>query len=184
MVPVAALVGVMFMVVLGTFEWSSLRVLNKVPKTDALVIVLVSGVTVATDLAIAVLVGVVVSALVFAWKHAKVVHAVESTDDDGSKIYSLRGPLFFGSCKSFLELFTPKDDPADVVIDFQHARVSDHSAIEAIDTLAERYLAQGKTLHLRHLSPECRKLLRKAGDMVEVNVIEDPQYHVATDALA
>lgn len=184
MVPVAALVGVMFMVVLGTFEWSSLRVLNKVPKTDALVIVLVSGVTVATDLAIAVLVGVIVSALVFAWKHAKVVHALEHIDDDGSKIYSLRGPLFFGSCKSFLELFTPKDDPEDVVIDFQHARVSDHSAIEAIDTLAERYLTQSKTLHLRHLSPECRKLLRKAGNMVEVNVIEDPQYHVATDALA
>lgn len=184
MVPLAALVGVMFMVVLGTFEWSSLRVLNKVPVTDALVIVLVSAVTVATDLAIAVLVGVIVSALVFAWKHAKVVHAIAHTDDDGRRIYSLRGPLFFGSCKSFLELFQPSEDPDDVIIDFQHARVSDHSAIEAIDTLAERYLALGKELHLRHLSPECRKLLRKAGNMVEVNVIEDPQYHVATDALA
>ena len=184
MIPIAALVGVMFMVVLGTFEWSSLRVLNKVPKTDALVIVLVSAVTVATDLAIAVLVGVIVSALVFAWKHAKVVHAVTHTGDDGERIYSLRGPLFFGSCKSFLELFDPTSDPDDVVIDFQHARVSDHSAIEAIDTLAERYEAKGKTLHLRHLSPECRKLLRKAGNMVEVNVIEDPRYHVATDALA
>ena len=184
MVPLAALVGVMFMVVLGTFEWSSLRVLNKVPVTDALVIVLVSGVTVATDLAVAVLVGVIVSALVFAWKHAKVVHALTHTDEDGAQVYSLRGPLFFGSCKSFLELFDPAGDPDDVIIDFQHARVSDHSAIEAIDTLAERYLALDKELHLRHLSPECRKLLRKAGNMVEVNVIEDPRYHVATDALA
>lgn len=184
MVPLAALVGVMFMVVLGTFEWSSLRVLNKVPFTDALVIVLVSAVTVATDLAVAVLVGVIVSALVFAWKHAKVVHALTHTDEDGTQVYSLRGPLFFGSCKSFLELFDPASDPDDVIIDFQHARVSDHSAIEAIDTLAERYLALDKELHLRHLSPECRKLLRKAGNMVEVNVIEDPHYHVATDALA
>ena len=183
-VPVAALVGVMFMVVLGTFEWSSLRVLNKVPVTDALVIVLVSFVTVFTDLAIAVLVGVIVSALVFAWKHAKVVHRVDHPDEDGARVYSLRGPLFFGSCKSFLDLFHPADDPVDVIIDFQHARVSDHSAIEAIDTLAERYLALKKELHLRHLSPECRKLLRKAGKMVEVNVIEDPKYHVATDALA
>jgi len=184
MVPVAALVGVMFMVVLGTFEWSSLRVLNKVPVADALVIVLVSAVTVCTDLAIAVLVGVIVSALVFAWKHAKHVHRVKHPDEDGARVYSLRGPLFFGSCKSFLDLFHPAEDPDDVIIDFQHARVSDHSAIEAIDTLAERYLALDKELHLRHLSPECRKLLRKAGNMVEVNVIEDPQYHVATDALA
>jgi len=183
MVPVAALVGVMFMVVLGTFEWSSFRVMTKVPVSDALVIVLVSSVTVATDLAVAVLVGVIVSALVFAWKHAKVIHAVCETDGDGSKIYSLRGPLFFGSSKSFLELFDPKGDPKDVIVEFQHARVSDHSAIEAIDTLAERYLSVGKMLHLRHLSPECRKLLKKAGNLVEVNVIEDPVYHVATDAL-
>lgn len=184
MVPLAALVGVMFMVVLGTFEWSSLRVLNKVPVTDALVIVLVSAVTVKYDLAIAVFVGVIVSALVFAWKHAKVVHVIEQTDDSGARIYSLRGPLFFGSCTSFLDLFHPAEDPKDVIIDFQHARVSDHSAIEAIDTLAERYLALDKELHLRHLSPDCRKLLRKAGTMVEVNVIEDPQYHVAADELA
>ena len=183
MVPLAALVGVMFMVVLGTFEWSSLRVLNKVPVTDALVIVLVSAVTVKYDLAIAVFVGVIVSALVFAWKHAKVVHAIPHTDENGARIYSLRGPLFFGSCTSFLDLFNPAEDPKDVIIDFQHARVSDHSAIEAIDTLAERYLALDKELHLRHLSPDCRRLLRKAGNMVEVNVIEDPHYHVATDAL-
>jgi SulP family sulfate permease len=184
MVPVAALVGVMFMVVLGTFEWSSLRVMTKVPLTDALVIILVSGVTVAADLAVAVFVGVIVSALVFAWKHAKVIHAVCNTDADGAKVYSIRGPLFFGSSKNFLELFVPRDDPQDVIVEFQHARISDHSAIEAIDTLAERYTALGKVLHLRHLSPECRRLLRKAGSLVEINVLEDPQYHVATDELA
>jgi SulP family sulfate permease len=184
MIPVAALVGVMFMVVLGTFEWSSFRVMTKVPVTDAIVIVLVSGVTVATDLAVAVFVGVIFSALVFAWKHAKVIHVVTEVDEDGAKVYSLRGPLFFGSTKNFLELFEPKNDPDQVIVEFQHARVSDHSAIEAIDNLAERYLALGKRLRLRHLSPECRQLLRKAGNLVEVNVIEDPKYHVATDALA
>jgi SulP family sulfate permease len=183
MVPVAALVGVMFMVVLGTFEWSSFRVVRKIPLSDAFVIVLVSGVTVATDLAAAVLVGVIVSALVFAWKHAKVTHAVCVTDDKGTKTYLIRGPLFFGSTKSFLDLFDPVGDPDDVVIDFQHARVSDHSAIEAIDNLAEKYLGQHKTLHLRHLSPECTKLLRKAGRLVESNAFEDPSYHVASDAL-
>ncbi|MCA9000632.1 MAG: SulP family inorganic anion transporter [Planctomycetes bacterium] len=184
MIPVAALVGVMFMVVLGTFEWSSFRIMHKVPASDAFVIVLVSGVTVATDLAVAVLVGVVVSALVFAWKHAQIVHSVNHTDEHGSRIYSLRGPLFFGSVNNFLELFDPKNDPSDVIIDFQHARVADHSAIEAIDTLSERYTNSGKTLHLRHLSPDCHKLLRKAGKMVEVNMTEDPHYFVADDSLA
>ena len=125
--------------------------LSKVPKSDAIVIVLVSGVTVATDLAMAVLVGVIFSALVFAWKHDKVIHAVTHIEPSGTKVYSLRGPLFFGSTKNFLEIFDPLNDPADVVIEFEHARVSDHSAIEAIDNLAERYLATGTTLHLRHL---------------------------------
>ncbi len=183
-VPVAALVGVMFMVVFGTFEWSSFRVMTKVPRSDALVIVLVSAVTVMTDLAFAVLVGVVVSALVFAWKHAKVIHVFPHFEEDGTKVYSLRGPLFFGSTKNFLELFDAKNDPDEVVVEFLHARVSDHSAIEAIDNLGERYLNLGKKLHLRHLSPECRLLLRKAGNLVDVNVIEDPTYHVATDVLA
>jgi len=183
-VPVAALVGVMFMVVLGTFEWSSFRVLRRIPMSDAFVLVLVSAVTVFTDLAMAVFVGVIVAALVFAWKHAKVIHAFTDIDDEGSKVYSLRGPLFFGSSKNFLEIFDAREDPDDVIIDFQHARVSDHSAIEAIDTLADRYLALGKTLHLRHLSADCRLLLRKAGDMVEANVIEDPKYFVADDELA
>ena len=184
MVPVAALVGVMFMVVLGTFEWSSLRVLPKVPRSDAFVIILVSAVTVATDLAMAVFIGVIVSALVFAWKHAKVIHAVTSIDIHGSKVYDIRGPLFFGSTASFLELFDPKEDPKDIIVEFAHARVSDHSAIEAIDTLAERYASVGKKLHLRHLSADCRLLLHNARKLVEVNVIEDPQYHVADDALA
>jgi SulP family sulfate permease len=121
---------------------------------------------------------------VFAWKHAKVIHAVCETSSSGAKIYSIRGPLFFGSSKNFLELFEPRTDPQEVIVEFQHARVSDHSAIEAIDSLAERYLGLGKVLHLRHLSPECRKLLRKAGNLVEVNVIEDPRYHVATDEWA
>ncbi len=183
MVPVAALVGVMFMVVLGTFEWSSLNIVNKVPVSDVFVVVLVSAVTVFTDLAMAVFVGVIVSALVFAWKHAKVIHAFTHWEQDGTKVYSLRGPLFFGSAKSFSELFDPRNDPDNVVVEFEHARVSDHSAIEAIDNLADRYLKLGKTLHLRYLSPDCLQLLHKARKLVEVNVIQDPFYHVADDAL-
>ena len=183
MIPLAALVGVMFMVVLGTFEWSSFRIIRKIPKHDAFVLVLVSGVTVATDLAVAVVVGVIVSALVFAWEHAKEIRAEVSTDRLGGKVYELHGPLFFASVNHFHDLFDPKNDPDDVVVEFHHSRVCDHSGIEAIDTLAERYLNAGKRLHLRHLSEECRLLLKKAGDMVEVNVIEDPRYHVADDAL-
>lgn len=183
MIPVAALVGVMFIVVLGTFEWSSFRIIPKIPKSDAFVLVLVSGVTVATDLAIAVIVGVICSALVFAWKHAKHTQ-VTHEDIDGSRIYYLRGPIFFGSVQNFLELFDPSQDPDDVIIDFQRSRVADHSGLEAIDTLAERYIKAGKKLHIRHLSPQCIRLLAKAGDLVEVNVIEDPDYKVATDKLA
>jgi SulP family sulfate permease len=145
--------------------------------------VLVSGVTVATDLAIVVIVGVICSALVFAWKHAKHTQ-VTHEDTDTSRIYYLRGPIFFGSVQNFLELFDPSQDPDDVIIDFQRSRVADHSGLEAIDTLAERYIKAGKKLHLRHLSPECIRLLAKAGDLVEVNVIEDPDYKVATDKLA
>ena len=182
-IPVAALVGVMFIVVLGTFEWSSFRIIPKIPKSDAFVLVLVSGVTVATDLAIAVIVGVICSALVFAWKHAKHTQ-VTHEDMDGSRIYYLRGPIFFGSVQNFLELFDPSQDPDDVIIDFRRSRVADHSGLEAIDTLAERYIKAGKKLHIRHLSPECIRLLAKAGDLVEVNVIEDPDYKVATDKLA
>ena len=184
MIPLGALVGIMFMVVLGTFEWSSFRIMRKVPFTDAFIIVLVSGVTVAYDLAIAVVVGVIVSALVFAWKHAQHILVDTYTDENGYKVYDLRGPIFFGSVSNFKELFNPKDDPEHVVIEFKRSRVSDHSGIEALDTLADKYREQGKTLHLRHLSPECRKLLKRAGSLCEVNVLEDPTYHVATDELA
>ena len=183
-IPMAALVGVMFIVVLATFEWSSLRIMGKIPATDAFVLVLVSAVTVFTDLAIAVVVGVIVSALVFAWEHAKHINIKTYDDEQGSRVHELNGPLFFGSVKNFLELFDPEDDPDDVVIEFQNSRVADHSAIEAIDTLAERYIRAGKTLHLRHLSEECRQLLTKAGDLVEVNMMEDPRYHVADDQIA
>ncbi|MCF6455377.1 SulP family inorganic anion transporter [Pseudoalteromonas sp. MMG024] len=183
MIPLAALVGVMFMVVLGTFEWSSFRIMKKVPKTDAFVIVLVSGVTVVTDLAVAVCVGVIVSALVFAWEHAKHIYTTSYIDENGSKVYELHGPVFFGSVKNFLELFDVKNDPADVIVEFKHSRVADHSAIEAIDNLAERYTKQGKKLHLRHVSKDCQKLLSRAKDLVEVNVIEDPTYKVASDKL-
>lgn len=183
-IPIAALVGVMFMVVLATFEWSSFRIMGKIPRTDAFVLVLVSAVTVFTDLAMAVVVGVIVSALAFAWEHARHIHVNRRDEPDGTRVYELNGPLFFGSVKNFLDLFHPEDDPDEVIIEFQHSRVVDHSAIEAIDTLAERYIRAGKRLHLRHLSPECRELLKKAGDLVEVNVLEDPRYHVADDALA
>jgi SulP family sulfate permease len=183
-IPMAALVGVMFVVVIATFEWSSLRIMGKIPPTDAFVLILVSAVTVATDLAIAVVVGVIVSALVFAWEHAKHINITTYDDQQGSRVHELNGPLFFGSVKNFLELFNPEHDPQDVIIEFQNSRVADHSAIEAIDTLAERYIRAGKTLHLRHLSEECRQLLRKAGDLVEVNVMEDPRYHVADDQIA
>jgi len=183
-IPMAALVGVMFVVVLATFEWSSLRLMGKIPASDAFVLILVSAVTVFTDLAIAVVVGVIVSALVFAWEHAKHINSKTYDDEQGSRVHELNGPLFFGSVKNFLELFDPEEDPDDVIIEFQNSRVADHSAIEAIDTLAERYIRAGKTLHLRHLSEECRRLLKKAGDLVEVNVLEDPCYHVADDQIA
>ena len=183
-IPMAALVGVMFIVVIGTFEWSSIRIFRKIPKHDAFVLILVSGVTVATDLAVAVVVGVIVSALVFAWEHAKHIHVKSYIDDKGSKVYELNGPLFFGSVKNFRDLFEPEKDPDDVILEFQNSRVTDHSAIEAIDSLAEQYIKAGKTLHLRHLSEECKQLLDKAGDMVEVNRLEDPNYHVADDKLS
>ncbi len=183
-IPMAVLVGVMFIVVIGTFEWSSIRIFNKIPRHDAFVLVLVSAVTVASDLAIAVVVGVIVSALVFAWEHAKHINVNSYIDDNGSKIYELNGPLFFGSVKNFRDLFTPENDPDDVIIEFQNSRVTDHSAIEAIDSLAEQYIKAGKKLHLRHLTEECRQLLDKAGNLVEVNRTEDPVYHVADDKLA
>ena len=183
-IPMAALVGVMFMVVIGTFEWASLKMFRRMPWTDVAVMVLVAGYTVLMhDLASAVILGVVVSALVFAWQHATHVAADQSYNEFGSKIYQLHGPLFFASVSSFRDMFDVSSDPDDVVVDFYYTRVYDQSGLEAINRLAERYDAAGKRLHLRHLSPECRDLLDRAGEFVEVNLSEDPQYHVATDRL-
>ncbi len=182
-IPVAALVGVMFIVVLGTFEWATFKMFGKVPVADIFISVLVAAVTVISDLAIAVIVGVIVSALVFAWEHAKQMGAKSFINEEGTKVYELNGPLFFGSIRAFSEIFDPKNDPDDVVIDFYDSKVADHSGIEAIDNLAERYKRHGKTLHLKHLSQECKDLLETAGNLVEVNVMEDPNYHVADDRL-
>jgi len=183
MIPVAALVGLMFVVSEKTFEWGSLQALRKIPRQDALIVVGVTVITVLTDLAVAVLCGVVFAALVFAWQHARQMSAQVRTDSQGWKVYELKGSLFFASTASFAELFTPKDDPQHVVIEFRHSRVVDHSAVEAIDALAARYQQEGKTLHLRHLSPDCLELLGKAKDMVEVNQFEDPHYHIADNKL-
>ena len=178
-IPLAALVGVMFMVVIGTFEWGTLHMIGKVPRNEILISIMVAALTVATDLAVAVIVGVIVSALIFAWDHAKHIRAESEVLDNGSKLYRLVGPLFFASTQNFTELFEPKNDPDEVIIDFARSRVADQSALEAIDNLADKYRALGKTLHLRHLAPQCREMLRRAGDLVEVNIKEDPVYHVA-----
>ena len=180
-IPLAALVGVMFMVVLGTFEWSSFRIIGKIPRADAFVLVLVSAVTVISDLAVAVVVGVIVSALVFAWSNAKQIR-VRRNEHGTSQYYSVEGPLFFGSTTAFLTQFNVSEDKNDVIIDFFNSKVCDHSGLEAIDTLADRYLKAGKNLHLLHLSSDCKQLLKKAGDLVEVNVIEDPNYLVTVAA--
>ncbi|MEM9066019.1 MAG: SulP family inorganic anion transporter [Planctomycetota bacterium] len=181
-VPMAALVGVMFMVVIGTFEWTTLQTWRRVPRADVLVMMIVAGYTVLMhDLATAVIIGVAVSALVFAWNKSKHLIADISYNDEGSKIYQLHGMLFFGSVTRFRDLFTPADDPDDVVIDFYFSRVYDQSGLEAINALADRYQKLGKRLHLRHLSADCRRLLDRAGELVEVNISEDPHYHVATE---
>jgi len=180
-IPVAALIGVMFMVVIGTFAWTSLKIMHRIPRTDAVVIVLVTGVTVYADLAMAVVVGVIVSALAYAWNAAKRIDARIGTSKEGWKVYRLSGPLFFGSTTGFVDLFDAENDPEDVVIDFIDSRVVDHSGLEVIDALASKYEAKGKRLHLRHLSPDCQKLLHKAGGLVEVSVLEDPDYEVAVD---
>lgn len=184
LIPLAALVGVMFMVVLGTFEWASFKILRGSNKEDAFILLLVTGVTVVEDLAVAVVVGVIVSALVFAWKHASHIFAKTHVDDEGWKVYELEGPLFFGSVSSFKELFEVESDPKDIVIEFKNSRIWDSSGIDAIDSLADKYEAAGKKLHIRHISPECRELLVKAQKYVEMNINEDPRYHVATDKLA
>ncbi len=183
MIPLAALVGVMMMVVMETFEWATFKFIRKIPKHDALIIVVVTAVTVFTDLAIAVVTGVITAALVFAWQTAKNIYVDKKINADGAKEYKLHGPLFFGSVSKFKELFEMEDDPDEVIIDFMHSRVTDHSAIDAIQFVTERYDALGKNLLLRHLSPECILLLGKASDLVETNASEDPDYHVASNKL-
>ncbi len=181
MIPVAALIGVMFVVVIATFEWSSFRMMRKIPASDAFIIFLVSAVTVLTDLAIAVVVGVIVSALVFAWQTAKNIYVEVKAEDKNSKTYILHGQLFFASIEQFRDLFTPKNDPKEVTIDFRYSRVWDHSALEAIDALADRYEKTGTTLHLVGLSKDCKDLLYKAGSMVETDEDDDPRYRVVVD---
>jgi SulP family sulfate permease len=178
--PMAALTGLMIMVAVGTFEWASLRTFGKMPASDVLVMVLVTGITVALhNLALAVLIGVIIAALVFAWQNATRIRARKYTDEAGVKHYEMFGPLFFGSIQTFNEKFDVQNDPAEVIIDFKESRVADMSAIEALNKLTERYHRAGKTLHLRHLSPDCRVLLSRAGSIIDVNIQEDPIYHVA-----
>ncbi|WP_438990940.1 SulP family inorganic anion transporter [Lentibacter sp.] len=181
-IPLAALVGVMFMVVIGTFAWNSLTILRRVPLNDAFVTVLVTIVTVAYDLAIAVVVGVIVSALAYAWNNATRIHAVtrESTTDEGAKVYEIQGPLFFGSSDGFAEIFEVESDPDLVIVDFKESRVVDQSALQAIEALAARYEAAGKQIRLRHLSRDCHKLLNKAGHLM-VDSDDDPDYALAVD---
>jgi SulP family sulfate permease len=183
MIPLAALIGVMFVVAEKTFEWGSLRLFGKVPKKDIFVGLLVGGVTVVADLAIAVILGVIVSALVFAWEHAKQIGVKTRIDENGWKVYELEGTLFFASIANFQSLFTPFQDPQDVVIDFGLSKVADHSALAAIDALAMRYQTAGKKLHLKHLSPDCLDVLENAKGMIEVNLLEDPKYHIADNKL-
>jgi len=181
-IPLAALVGVMFMVVIGTFAWNSLRIMTRIPLLDAAVIVLVTIVTVFYDLATAVVVGVIVSALAYAWNNARRIRVIErdSVRTPGAHVYEIEGPLFFGSTDGFAELFHPETDPDVVIVDFMRSRVVDQSALQAIEDLARRYEAQGKTLQLRHLSRDCHKLLSKAGQLM-VDSDDDPEYAVAVD---
>ena len=181
-VPMAALVGVMFMVVIGTFEWTTLQTWRRIPLPEVLIMIFVAVYTVLMhDLASAVILGVALSALVFAWNKSKHLIADVSIDERGQKVYQLHGVLFFGTVSRFRELFSPQDDPDEVVIDFYFSRVYDQSGLEAINALAERYQAVGKRVHLRHLSEDCRRLLDRAGDLVEVDISEDPHYHVLAD---
>lgn len=182
MIPIAALVGVMFMVVIGTFAWSSFRILNKIPLSDVIVLVAVSALTVIFDLAIAVIAGVIISALVFSWENAKRIRARKRMKEDGTKVYEIWGPLFFCSIIAFNEKFDVKNDPENVEVDFVESRVSDHSAIEAIFNLVNKYEAEGKSIKLKHLSEDCKILLYKSSPKfreVIVEAVDDPRYHLA-----
>ena len=181
-IPMAALVGVMIMVAIGTFEWVSFRIINKMPRHDIFVLIVVAAITVVLhNLALAVLIGVVISALVFAWESAKRIRARKYVDENGVKHYEIFGPLFFGSTAVFTEKFDVLNDPDEVVIDFKESKVADMSAIEALNKITEKYHKEGKKLHLRHLSPDCRKLLKNAEAVIDVNIIEDPTYRVMPD---
>ena len=183
-IPIAALVGVMFMVVIGTFAWSSFRMIRKIPLSDAIVLIVVSAITVWQDLAVAVIAGVIISALVFAWKNATMIRARKRIQPDGTKTYEIWGPLFFGSIQNFNSKFDAKNDPDIVEIDFVESRVSDHSALEAIFNLVNKYEAEGKSIKLKHLSEDCKILLRKASPKFEEVIIEDiddPRYHLAAN---
>ncbi len=178
-IPIAALVGLMFFVVIATFEWSSMNILRGMSKADAAIVIIVTALTVMFDLAIGVIAGVIIAALVFAWQHAQKVMLERRLQPDGQVIYQVHGPLFFASAQHFSDQFDMDNDPECVKIDFKYSRVYDHSGVEAIDKLTERYHAQGKKLILKHLSPECQALLTQAKDLVEVNLSEDPHYHVS-----
>lgn len=182
--PMAALTGLMIMVAIGTFEWASLKTFNKMPKSDVFVMVAVTLVTVLLhNLALAVIVGVIIAALVFAWDSAKRIRARKHTDENGVKHYEIYGPLFFGSVTAFNEKFDVLNDPDEVIIDFKESRVVDMSAIEALNKMTERYLKVGKKVHLKHLSRDCQQLLQNADKIIEVNVLEDPSYKVAVDKI-
>jgi SulP family sulfate permease len=182
LLPIAALVGVMVMVAIGTFEWISFRIINKMPKHDIFVGVLVAIITILLhNLALAVLIGVIISALVFAWESAKRIRARKYIDDKGVKHYEIYGPLFFGSTTAFSEKFDVLNDPAEVIVDFKESKITDMSAIDAVNKLTERYARVGKKIHLRHLSSDCRQLLHDADDVIDINIIEDPTYRVAAN---
>ncbi|TJZ53336.1 SulP family inorganic anion transporter [Sphingobacterium olei] len=181
-IPMAALVGVMMMVAIGTFEWVSFRIINKMPRHDIFIGMLVAVITVLLhNLALAVLIGVVISALVFAWESAKRIRARKFVDEQGAKHYEIYGPLFFGSTTAFLEKFDVVDDPNEVIIDFKESKVVDMSAIDALNKITEKYHKLEKKIQLRHLSPDCRQLLKNAESVIDVNIIEDPTYKVMTN---
>jgi SulP family sulfate permease len=185
-IPIAALVGVMFMVVIGTFAWSSFRIINKIPIPDAIVLIAVSVITVWQDLAIAVIAGTIMSAMVFAWKNATMIRARKRTKDNGTKVYEIWGPLFFGSIQNFNEKFDLVNDPDTVEIDFIESKVSDHSGIEALRNIANKYIDSGRNIKLTHLSPECKVLLMKSNpewDKYIEDNIDDPRYYVVTDKM-
>lgn len=185
LIPIAALVGLMFMVVIGTFAWPTLKMLNKIPKSDAFVLIAVTSITVYTeDLAIAVISGIIISALVFAWQKSTQISVRRYVDEKNITHYDFDGPLFFGSIEKFKTLFDVKADTSEIIIDFADSRIMDHSAVEAIDNLTEKYADEKKKLHIRHISEDCRRLIKNADKIADINVLEDPTYKVADDELA